>query len=377
MSNATPRPSRAGRSRRPNTQSVLRLESLGRPHFAQYRRADPGFRASAPYASGDILVQFRTTNPPSFNVSGAVLGQSLSLVPGLYEVDLQGLSVANAVAAFQANPNVVSAEPDYLVASAGTPNDPFFSQQWGLQNTGQSGGLAGVDIKAVQAWGVTTSASNVIVSLIDTGVDYNNSDLYQNIWINQAEIPTWWYTKSSDGKFDKVVYKSQIVTATPGVITFADLNNAVNKGLVWDTNGDGRVDAGDLLRPLSQGGWDNNGQDAKDGDTAHPDDFFGWNFVANNNNPFDDNATAQTSPASSVPRATTASVWPAWTGRSNCRPSRLSIPMAFPRLSTSLRPSAIPWRMERNYRTIAGIILRRIPPSKTLLPAPKPPDRSL
>jgi len=61
----------------------------------------------------------------------------------------------------------------------------------------------------------------------------------------------------------------------------------VNKGLVTDNNGDGVIDAGDLLRPWSQGGWDNNGQDTKDGDTAHPDDFFGWNFVDNNNDPLD------------------------------------------------------------------------------------------
>ena len=87
--------------------------------------------------------------------------------------------------------------------------------------------------------------------------------------------------------YNVIVHKSQIQTATPGVITFADLNNPVNKGLVWDNNGDGRIDPADLLRPLAQGGWDSGS--TKDGDTAHPDDFFGWNFVANNNNPFDDN----------------------------------------------------------------------------------------
>ena len=193
------------------------------------------------------------------------------------------------MAAFEANPNVVSAEPDYLVSTAGVPNDPLFASQWGLQNTGQSGGLAGVDVGAVQAWGVTTSASNIIVSLIDTGIDYNNKDLYQNIWINQAEIPSQWFAKSADGKYDKLVLKSQIKTATPGVITFADLNNSANTGLVTDNNGDGVIDAGDLLKPYTQGGWDNNGADTKDGDTAHPDDFFGWNFISNNNNPFDDN----------------------------------------------------------------------------------------
>ena len=187
----------------------------------------------------------------------------------------------------QLQPAALSAEAANDAHVTGNPNDPQFPNQWGLLNTGQGGGTAGVDVHAVQAWTVTTGSPGVAVAEIDTGVDYNNADLYQNIWINQAEIPSQWYTKSSDGTFDKLVQKSQIVTATPGIITFADLNNAKNAGLVWDGNGDGRVDAGDLLRPLSQGGWDSGS--TKDGDTAHPDDFFGWNFVANNNNPFDDN----------------------------------------------------------------------------------------
>ncbi len=181
-------------------------------------------------------------------------------------------------------------ERTLLSATALIPNDPQFANQWGLLNTGQGGGTAGVSVNATQAWTVTTGSPGVTIAEIDTGVDYDNADLYDNIWINQAEVPNQWYTlDAKDGKYDKLVLKSQIVTATPGVITFADLNNPVNKGLVWDNNGDGRIDAGDLLRPLSQGGWDNNGQDTKDGDTAHPDDFFGWNFVNNSNDPFDDN----------------------------------------------------------------------------------------
>ena len=264
-------------------RACLRLEAL----------EDRTLLSAAAYDPTQILVQFRTAAPagpaPVLNVPGAVLGPQLNSVPGLYEVRLAGLSVPAALALFQADPRVLSAQPDYLATVAGTPNDPQFPNQWGLQNTGQNGGAAGVDIKATQAWTVTTGSPGVTVAAIDTGIDYDNADLYQNIWINQAEVPNWWYTKSSDGTFDKVVYKSQIVTATPGVITFADLNNPVNKGLVWDTNGDGRIDAGDLLRPFSQGGWDNNGNDTKDGDTAHPDDFFGWNFVNNDNNPFDEN----------------------------------------------------------------------------------------
>jgi serine protease len=177
----------------------------------------------------------------------------------------------------------VAAATSPLAHIALIPNNPDLSSQWAL--VGSDG------IHAEAAWNVTTGSMSTVVGVIDTGLDYDHPDLYQNVWVNQAEIPDFWYTKSSASSttYDKLVLKSQIQTAIPGVITFADLNSPANKGLVWDNNGDGIIDAGDLLRPLSQGGWDNNGHDTKDGDTAHPDDFFGWNFVANNNNPFDDN----------------------------------------------------------------------------------------
>ena len=68
------------------------------------------------------------------------------------------------------------------------PNDPSFVDQWGLRNTGQSGGTRGGDIAAVAAWDVTTGSSSVVVAIIDTGIDYNHPDLAANIWTNPGEI---------------------------------------------------------------------------------------------------------------------------------------------------------------------------------------------
>src|SRR6185437_6407919 len=244
------------------------------------------------YSATDILVRFQT--PPGTKdgpvlVSGTTLASPLPLVSGLYEVNLpQGMTVASALAAYKGHAGVLSAEPDYDLTISSVPNDPLLSQQWNVKNTGHSSGTPGADIHAEQAWSVTTGSPRIIVAVLDTGIDYNSPDLYQNIWINQAEIPNSWYTKtSSTSGYNKLVSKSAIKTATPGVITFRDLNNALNKGLVWDNNGDGRIDAGDLLRSVSQGGWMSGS--TKDGDTAHRDDLFGWNFVSNTNNPLDDN----------------------------------------------------------------------------------------
>jgi subtilisin family serine protease len=160
-----------------------------------------------------------------------------------------------------------------------TPNDPSFASQYALTK-----------ISATSAWNVSTGSMKTVVGTVDTGIDYNHSDLYLNIWVNQAEIPDFWYTKSSASSttFDRKVYKSQVKDVDgDGLLTFRDFNASQNAGLIWDNNGDGRIDAGDLLRPMSQGGW--NSGSTRDGDTAHPDDFFGWNFVTNTNDPYDDN----------------------------------------------------------------------------------------
>jgi subtilisin family serine protease len=68
------------------------------------------------------------------------------------------------------------------------PNDPSFGRLWGLDNNGQSGGLAGADIDATRAWDVTTGSRSVVVAVIDTGVDYRHTDLAANVWRNPGEV---------------------------------------------------------------------------------------------------------------------------------------------------------------------------------------------
>jgi len=88
------------------------------------------------------------------------------------------------------SPNIEYAEPDYLFYIDSTiPNDPSFDELWGLHNTGQTGGSADADIDAPEAWDLTTGSSNVIVAVIDSGVDYNHEDLNANMWTNSGEIP--------------------------------------------------------------------------------------------------------------------------------------------------------------------------------------------
>jgi subtilisin family serine protease len=245
--------------------------------------------SSPAYDPSHVLVRLRDGET-------AVVGQALApgltvsacydLVPGLYEVDLApGLSVPQALAGLRADPRVLEADADYAVSVERTPNDFYFSRLWGLNNTGQNAGKVGADIDALAAWDVTTGSYRTVVSLMDTGIDYNHPDLYRNVWVNQAEIPASRKARLVDVDGD-------------GVFSFADLADPRNQGAfkITDLNKDGRIDAQDILTPMVKdasghdtgaGGWADGV--SQDGDTAHLDDLVGWNFVNNTNRPFDDN----------------------------------------------------------------------------------------
>ena len=102
-------------------------------------------------------------------------------------------------------PGVVYAEPDYVVhIQAVTPNDPSFSSLWGMNNTGQTGGVSDADIDAPEAWSISTGSSTVVVAAIDTGVDYNHADLAANIWTNPGEIAGDGLDNDHNGYIDDV-----------------------------------------------------------------------------------------------------------------------------------------------------------------------------
>ncbi len=77
---------------------------------------------------------------------------------------------------------VASVSPNFIMHLKGmaAPNDPGYSSQWHLNNTGQQGTL-GVDIEAEAAWGIATGGANVVIAIIDEGVDVNHEDLAPNM----------------------------------------------------------------------------------------------------------------------------------------------------------------------------------------------------
>jgi subtilisin family serine protease len=95
------------------------------------------------------------------------------------------LSIVND---YSMNPNVEYAEPNGVAQPYTIPNDPDFDKQWYLENTGQTGGKIDADIDAPQAWNKIFGSKDIVIAIVDSGIDYTHPDLAYNIWINEDEI---------------------------------------------------------------------------------------------------------------------------------------------------------------------------------------------
>ncbi len=98
----------------------------------------------------------------------------------------------SAVRSLAMNSMVEIVEPNYIYRASRMPNDPMLGQLWGFHNIGQVDsenrqGVVGVDVGIEKAWDVETGSKNMIVAVIDTGIDFNHPDLADNLWTNQAE----------------------------------------------------------------------------------------------------------------------------------------------------------------------------------------------
>ena len=105
----------------------------------------------------------------------------------------KNMDMAEALNAYNANHNVEYAEPNYVFNVDLTPNDTSFSSLWGLRT-----------IQAPEAWDIQTGSSDIVVAVIDTGVDYNHVDLAANMWTNAGEIPGNGLDDDNNGYVDDV-----------------------------------------------------------------------------------------------------------------------------------------------------------------------------
>lgn len=98
----------------------------------------------------------------------------------------------------------VYAEPNFIYSLQATPNDTRFNDQWDMNNTGQVSGTIDADIDAIEAWNIATGSNEVVVAVVDSGMDYTHPDLAGAIWTNDLEIPGNNIDDDSNGYVDDV-----------------------------------------------------------------------------------------------------------------------------------------------------------------------------
>lgn len=202
------------------------------------------FNLDREHVPGQLIVKFKRGAEAQKSAMG-VLSQygAFSAIPfsrtGAMKVTFPMVGASKESAKdLEAIAKQIAARPDVAYVEANTiirmdakfPNDPDFNQLYGMHNDGSTGGTAGADINAPEAWEVSTGSKNVVVGVIDTGIDYTHPDIAPNYWTNPGETGL-----DAQGR-DK---------QTNGV----------------DDDGNGFVD-----------------------------DFRGWDFVNNDNDPMDDNS---------------------------------------------------------------------------------------
>ncbi|REJ47775.1 MAG: subtilase [Microcystis flos-aquae DF17] len=169
----------------------------------------------APHAPNQLILKFKqgitSAEVAQFrSLFGAVSTQTIKLT-GAEIWKLSGsLSVEKILKQYRSNPIFEYIEPDYILTKgtitpkATFPNDPSFNQLWGLHNTGQSGGTPDADIDAPEAWDIQTGNPNLVIGVLDTGVDYNHQDLVGNIWTNPGEIANDGIDNDGNGYIDDI-----------------------------------------------------------------------------------------------------------------------------------------------------------------------------
>lgn len=171
------------------------------------------FAAEPEVVPGELIIRYETDKNKGQSFEKAVYGalksfgddSLVSISPLSSDADLHRVKIANpkklneVLVRMKQQPGVAVAEPNYVLRALrqrtepNPTNDPDFTKLWGMRNTGQPDpkgqvGKPGVDIGVVPIWNRGyTGSREIVVAIIDTGVNYNHVDLKANIHFNAAE----------------------------------------------------------------------------------------------------------------------------------------------------------------------------------------------
>ncbi len=161
-----------------------------------------------PHKYGELIIKFKT-NASQAQKDAILADMGATQIKHFKRIKsdqkgISGLTVGMAIGRYKNHPAIEFIEPNYILEVVDIPDDTRFDDLWGMYNTGQTGGTPGADIDATIAWDVFTGSHDIIVGVIDTGVDYNHPDLAANIYTNPGEIPDNGVDDDGNGFIDDV-----------------------------------------------------------------------------------------------------------------------------------------------------------------------------
>jgi hypothetical protein len=183
---------------RPTNLAIFRYEGeqdkhsfFNREKFILINEGRPYQFSEKRFAPDQVLVKFKPTLSEEMREATVASYQSRKIkrIPRLdiYQLQIpEDLSVEEMLSLLERNPDVEYAEPNYIRHIAQrTPDDPYFIEQYALYNSGQEVGPPSspqsgenrADIKAREGWEETLGSEDVIIAVLDTGVDFNHPDL--------------------------------------------------------------------------------------------------------------------------------------------------------------------------------------------------------
>lgn len=187
--------------------------------------AGPALAGATPPGTDWVIVQYR--------VDADRAAQLGSPAPSLEEQGFRripvppGMTAAAYVARLQRDPAIASVSEDAIVTAAAVPNDPFYSLN-------QAGYLA--RIGAPQAWDITTGSSQVVVAVLDSGIDVTHEDLAGRLWVNPGEPAANGIDSDQNGCIDDR-HGCRFIDATSENAAVCGYTNTVPTGDIRDDHG--------------------------------------------------------------------------------------------------------------------------------------------
>jgi len=144
---------------------------------------------SPEFVPGEFIVKFK--DKPSSRVSIDNLNEKYhvssvekvfrnsrnTILDNIYKFSVsEDSDILSIVDDYSFHPYVEYAEPNGIAYLCAIPNDENFSKQWHLDNIGQTGGTLDADIDAPEAWDVETGSPDIVIAIVDSGVDYTHPE---------------------------------------------------------------------------------------------------------------------------------------------------------------------------------------------------------